>query len=71
MIAAGAVGAAIGGALVVATGAARRPRSARRARRVSEQIGSELGGTRQAAWEFMQRRIAEHNERTPPPDDAA
>jgi hypothetical protein len=25
-----------------------------------EQIGSELGVTRQSAWEFMQRRIAEH-----------
>jgi hypothetical protein len=63
-----------------------------------EQIGSELGVTRQSAWEFMQRRIAEpddapveapeppadaerwdelqrriaeHHERTPPPDDAA
>jgi hypothetical protein len=34
-----------------------------------EQIGGELGVTRQAAWEFMQRR--EHRERTPPPDDAA
>ena len=30
-----------------------------------EQIGNELGVTRQSAWEFMQRR-----ERTPP-DDAA
>jgi hypothetical protein len=72
-----------------------------------EQIGNELGVTRQSAWEFMQRkvkenqrrtafddetehraevaeppddperwselqrRIAEHRERTPPPDDAA
>jgi hypothetical protein len=72
-----------------------------------EQIGNELGVTRQSAWEFMQRkikenrrraafdeetarlaeaadppgdrerwdelqrRIAEHHERTPPPDDAA
>jgi hypothetical protein len=63
-----------------------------------EQIGNELGVTRQSAWEFMQRRtgepetpleqpstppdererwselqrrIAEHRDRTPPPDDAA
>jgi hypothetical protein len=72
-----------------------------------EQIGNELGVTRQSAWEFLQRklkestrrasfdaetarlveaadppgeperwnelqrRLAEHRERTPPPDDAA
>ena len=34
-----------------------------------EQIGNELGVTRQAAWEFMQRRMAEQREG--PPDDAA
>jgi hypothetical protein len=37
-----------------------------------EQIGNELGVTRQSAWEFMQRRIAEHGgsvEQPDPPGD--
>jgi hypothetical protein len=33
-----------------------------------EQIGSELGVTRQSAWEFMQRRTADQDEPVEPPE---
>jgi hypothetical protein len=33
-----------------------------------EQIGSELGVTRQSAWEFMQRRTAEREDPVEPPE---
>jgi hypothetical protein len=35
-----------------------------------EQIGGELGVTRQSAWEFMQRRIAEHDGPVDQPEPA-
>jgi hypothetical protein len=34
-----------------------------------EQIGNELGVTRQSAWEFMQRRVGERPDESEPPSD--